>query len=139
MTIRAQVTNEYCATHVANPFSKSIAVNYEMLDAQQASLGHLGMADRMASHIHQINQQIKINAVDVNFIKLNNIKQAAPSVTGQYTLSAIDAATGLGSQYVLSGVVKQLGMQNEDAYARAWDGLLKSKINKQQRMRHFRT
>ena len=143
--IRAKVaTAQYCHTHMANNYSKSVAITgFELIDPTQTTLGHLGNVDQqLASAIsNQLNQIGKVQALNANHLKISPSSQTAPtSFNAQLQLSqSQNAATQLGTQYVVSGVIRDLSMTNQDApYARKWDGLFsKMKISKESRTRHF--
>ncbi|BCE00265.1 flagellar assembly protein T N-terminal domain-containing protein [Marinicellulosiphila megalodicopiae] len=145
VSIRAKVAKaQYCHTHVANNYSKSVAITgFELIDPKQTTLGHLGNVDQqLASAIsNQLNQSGKVQALNANHLKINpNIQTAPSNFNAQLQLTqSQDAATMLGTQYVVSGVIRDLSMDNQDApYARKWDKLLsKVKISKASRTRHF--
>jgi len=141
--IRAKVaTAKYCHTHVANSYSKSVAVTgFELIDPKQTTLGHLGSVDQqLASAIsNALNQNGKVQALNASHLNPN--RQTAPtSFNAQLQLTqSQNASTVLGTQYVVSGVIRDLSMNNQDApYSKRWDKLLsKAKISKEARTRHF--
>ena len=143
--IRAKVaTEQYCHTHMANTYSKSVAITgFELIDPTQTTLGHLGNVDQQLASVisNQLNQVGRVQALNANHLKINPSSQTAPtSFNAQLQLTqSQNAATLLGTQYVVSGVIRDLSMTNQDApYAKKWDGLLsKVKIKKEARVRHF--
>ena len=145
VSIRAKVaTAQYCHTHMANSYSKSVAITgFELIDPTQTTLGHLGDVDRQLASVisNQLNQIGKVQALNANHLKISPSSQTAPtSFNAQLQLSqSQNAATSLGTQYVVSGVIRDLSLTNQDApYAKKWDGFLsKIKIKKESRTRHF--
>lgn len=143
--ITARVSpDQVCANVMANHYRKSVAVTgFAMEHPEQATLGHLGAVDReLASYlVNGLSGMAGIRALNANNMTLYpNAPNAPTQLSSRMTLtSAVDAAQSLGVQFVISGVIRELAMENPDApRARGWDGLLKKVgLEKASRTRHF--
>ncbi|MHA7881517.1 MAG: flagellar assembly protein T N-terminal domain-containing protein [Saccharospirillum sp.] len=146
VSITARVSSEeVCANVMSNHYRKSVAVTgFAMEHPEQASMGHLGAVDRelAAFLVNGLNGMAGVQALNANSMTLypNNSRAAPTQLSPRMALtSAVDAAKSLGTQFVISGVVRDLAMENPDApRARSWDGLLsRVGIEKASRTRHF--
>ena len=145
VNIRALVSeDQVCATHVANDFRKTVAVTgFPMQYPEQASIGHLGAVDRNfpSQLVNSLNGLPGIQALDASYMMLYpTVANAPTNWTAENTLTkAVDTAKELGVQFVVSGVVRDISMENPNApYPKPWDGLLKTVgVHKQLRMRHM--
>lgn len=143
--ITARVSSDQvCANVMANHYRKSVAVTgFAMEHPDQATLGHLGSVDReLAAYlVNGLSGMAGVRALNANNMTLYPNATSAPTqVSPRMTLtSAVDAAKSLGVQFVISGVVREMAMENPDApRARSWDGMLaKIGIEKAPRTRHF--
>lgn len=143
--ITAQVSpDQVCANVMANHYRKSVAVTgFALEHPEQATLGHLGAVDReLAAYlVNGLSGMAGVRALNANNMTLYpNALNAPTQLSSRLTLtSAVDAAKSLGVQFVISGVVRELAMENPDApQARGWDGLLKKVgLEKASRTRHF--
>lgn len=136
--------DQVCATGLSNGFRKSVAVTgFPMLNPQQSTLGHLGAVDRsFASHlVNSLNGLEGIQAMDANYMMLYPTVMNAPtSLNSENMLTkAVDAARHVGAQFIVSGVIRDLAMTDQDApYAKAWDSALKKVgLEKAKRSRNF--
>ncbi len=138
-------SDQVCANVMANHYRKSVAVTgFAMEHPEQATLGHLGAVDReLAAYlVNGLSGMAGVRALNANNMTLypNNTPNAPTQLSPRMTLtSAVDAAKSLGVQFVISGVVRDLAMENPEApRARRWDGWLqKVGIHKAPRTRHF--
>ena len=145
VAITARVSpDQVCANVMANHYRKSVAVTgFAMEHPQQASMGHLGSVDRglPAYLVNGLNGVAGMRALNANTMTLYpNTRTAPTQLSPRMTLtSAVDAAQSLGVQFVISGVIRDLAMENPDApRERSWDGLLaRVGIEKAPRTRHF--
>lgn len=138
-------SDQVCANVMANHYRKSVAITgFAMEHPEQATLGHLGAVDReLAAYlVNGLSGLAGVRALNANGMTLypNNPLSAPTQLSPRMTLtSAVDAAKNLGAQFVISGVIRDLAMENPDApRARRWDGWLeKVGIHKASRTRHF--
>jgi len=145
VAITARVSSDQvCANVMANHYRKSVAVTgFAMEHPQQASMGHLGSVDRaLPSYlVNGLNGVAGMRALNANTMTLYPNTLTAPTqVSPRMSLtSAVDTARSLGVQFVISGVIRDLAMENPDApRARSWDGLLaRVGLEKASRTRHF--
>lgn len=146
VSITAKVSSEeVCANVMTNHYRKSVAVTgFAMEHPDHASMGHLGSVDReLASYlVNGLNGMAGVRALNANSMTLypNNAPTAPTQLSPRMALtSAVDAAKSLGTQFVISGVIRDLAMENPDApRSRSWDGMLaRVGIEKASRTRHF--
>lgn len=138
-------SDQVCANVMANHYRKSVAVTgFSMEHPEQATLGHLGAVDReLAAYlVNGLSGMAGVRALNANGMTLypNNPLSAPTQLSPRMTLtSAVDAAKSLGAQFVISGVIRDMAMENPDApRARRWDGWLdKIGLSKASRTRHF--
>ena len=130
VNIQARVAEDHmCANHVVNNFAKSVAVTgFALEDATQTTVGHLGDVDRqVASYlVNAMNGETALRALNANDMMLYPSVSAAPTrQTTRNTLTwAVDAARNLGVQFVVSGVVRDLGMEEVRREISDEDGLI---------------
>ncbi|MCH8552586.1 MAG: flagellar assembly protein FlgT [Natronospirillum sp.] len=130
VNIQARVAEDHmCANHVVNDFAKSVAVTgFALEDATQTTVGHLGDVDRqLASYlVNAMNGETGLRALNANHMMLYPSVSAAPTrQTTRNTLSwAVDAARDMGVQFVVSGVVRDLGMEEVRREISDEDGLV---------------
>ncbi len=130
VSIQARVAEDHmCANHVVNDFAKSVAVTgFALEDATQTTIGHLGDVDRqLASYlVNAMNGETALRALNANYMMLYPSVSAAPTrQTTRNTLTrAVDAAQDLGVQFVVSGVVRDLGMEEVRREVSEDDGLI---------------
>ncbi len=128
--IQARVSEtRMCANHVVNDYAKSAAVTgFAMADPTQATIGHLGSVDReLASYlVNEMNSQTRVRALNANHLAMYSSVSSAPTqMTSRNTLTrAIDTAQDLGVQFVISGVVRDLGMEEVEREISDDDGLM---------------
>ncbi|MFY0665445.1 MAG: flagellar assembly protein T N-terminal domain-containing protein [Natronospirillum sp.] len=130
VAIEARVSeSQMCANHVVNDFSKSLAVTGFALETPtQTTIGHLGAVDRsLPSHlVNELNGAGGVRALNANYLMMYPSIPTAPTrVSARNTLTrAVDTARDLGVQFVVSGVVRDLGMQEMERPREESDGLL---------------
>jgi len=136
--------DQICANVMANQYRKSVAITgFSMEHPQHATLGHLGSVDRSlpALLVNDINGRPGLRALSANYMTLYpNTPNAPTQISPRMTLTrAVTAAKDLGVQFVVSGVIRDLAMENPDApRANNWDRWLKKVgITKAKRTRHF--
>jgi TolB-like protein len=135
---------EMCANVMANQFRKSVAVTgFSMEHPEHASLGHLGSVDRSlaALLVNDLSGLNGLRVLNANYMTLYPNNASAPTqISPRMTLTrAVTAAKDLGVQFVVSGVIRDIAMENPDApRASNWDQWLKKVgITKAARTRHF--
>ncbi|TXR51828.1 flagellar assembly protein T N-terminal domain-containing protein [Reinekea thalattae] len=145
VVIRADVSpNQICANVVANSYHKSVAITgFAMEHPEHATLGHLGSVDRSlaALLVNGLNGRQGTRALSANYMTLYpNIANAPTQISPRMTLTrAVSTAKDLGVQFVVSGVIRDMAMENPDApRANGWDKWLKKVgVTKAKRTRHF--
>jgi hypothetical protein len=124
--IRADVSQDrICSTHVVNDFRKTVAVmGFPLLDAEQTSIGALGnIARSLSSEItHQLNNLTATQGINASYMTLYAYPEHAPTNwnTRQQLTRAVDAAKSLGTQFVLSGVIRSVAMSGEISERPLW-------------------
>lgn len=136
--------NQICANVMSNHFRKSVAITgFSMEHPEHATLGHLGAVDRSlaALLVNDLNGRQGIRALSANYMTLYpNTPNAPTQISPRMTLTrAVSAAKDLGVQFVVSGVIRDMAMENPQApRANNWDKWLKRVgITKAKRTRHF--
>ena len=136
--------NQICANVMANHFRKSVAITgFSMEHPEHATLGHLGAVDRSlaALIVNDLNGRDGLRALSANYMTLYPNTPSAPTqISPRMTLTrAVSAAKDLGVQFVVSGVIRDMAMENPNApRASRWDKWLKRVgIEKASRTRHF--
>jgi hypothetical protein len=136
--------NQICANVMTNHYRKSVAITgFSMEHPEHATLGHLGAVDRSlaALLVNDLNGRDGIRALSANYMTLYPNTPSAPTqVSPRMTLTrAVSAAKDLGVQFVVSGVIRDMAMENPEApRASNWDKWLKRVgITKAKRTRHF--
>lgn len=120
VSIDARVSeSQMCANHVVNDFAKSVAVtSFALEKPTDTTLGHLGAVDRsLPSHlVNELNGRGGVRALNASYLMMYPSIPTAPTrVSTRNTLTrAVDTARDLGVQFVVSGVVRDLGMQTVD-------------------------
>ncbi|MFT5009298.1 MAG: hypothetical protein ACI9PX_001075 [Reinekea sp.] len=145
VNIMARVApDKICANVMANQYYKSVGITgFAMENPQHSTLGHLGSVDRSlpALLVNDINSRQGLRALSANYMTLYpNTPNAPTQISPRMTLTrAVTAAKDLGVQFVVSGVIRDMAMENPDApRANNWDRWLKKVgITKAKRTRHF--
>ena len=143
--IMAQVSpSQICANVMSNHYRKSVAITgFSMEHPEHATLGHLGSVDRSlaALLVNDLNGRNGVRALSANYMTLYPNTPSAPTqISPRMTLTrAVTAAKDLGVQFVVSGVIRDMAMENPAApRANGWDKWLKRVgITKAKRTRHF--
>ena len=136
--------DQVCANVMANHYRKSVAVTgFPLEHPKHASLGHLGSVDRSlaALLVNDLSGLQGVRALNANYMTLYPNTPSAPTqISPRMTLTrAVGAAKELGVQFVVSGVIRDLAMENPKAPRAAnWDKWVKKVgITKAKRTRHF--
>jgi hypothetical protein len=145
VNIEATVTpNQICANVVSNSYHKSVAITgFAMEHPEHSTLGRLGSVDRSlaALLVNDLNGRPGIRALSANYMTLYpNTPNAPTQISPRMTLTrAVSTAKDLGVQFVVSGVIRDMAMENPDApRVGNWDKWLKKVgITKAKRTRHF--
>lgn len=103
----------------ANGYKRSLAIsNFYLERPQSANMGALhNVSDALPKEILQRMQgQNRLRALDAtNFQMYNNVSSIPTSVNDSGSLTtAVDTATRIGSQYVLTGVIRSLDLINPE-------------------------
>ncbi len=145
VSIMAKVSpNQICANVMANQYRKAVAITgFAMEHPEHATLGHLGAVDRSlaALLVSDLNAQQGMLALSANYMTLYpNVANAPTQISPRMALTrAVTAAKDLGVQFVVSGVIRDMAMENPEApRANNWDKWLQRVgITKAKRTRHF--
>lgn len=121
ITVKAQIENSGSCEggNYANGYKRSLAIsNFYMERPQSANMGALHNAsDALPREILQRMQgQDKLRALDaVRFQLYSDVGSIPTSVNDRGSLTtAIDTATRIGSQYVLTGVIRSMDLLNPE-------------------------
>lgn len=117
LEIRAEVRPEAMCSTSQQSYRKAIAVaGFGLAQPSQATLGRLQNIEQDLPRvlISELNNSRFVQALDASRISLYEDPRRAPSMeTSQQRLTtSVALATRLGAQYVVSGVVRQLGQGN---------------------------
>lgn len=145
VNIIAQVSpDQICSNVVSNHYRKSVGITgFAMEHPDHATLGHLGPVDRSlpALLVNDLNGRDGIRALGATYMTLYpSVSNAPTQLSPRMTLTrAVTAARDLGVQFVVSGVIRDMAMENPDApRARNWDRWLnRIGLHKAERSRHF--
>jgi hypothetical protein len=136
--------SQICANVMSNHYRKSVAITgFPMEHPEHATLGHLGAVDRSlaALLVNDLNGRNGVRALSANYMTLYpNTPNAPTQLSPRMNLTrAVTAAKDLGVQFVVSGVIRDMAMENPEApRANNWDKWLKRVgITKAKRTRHF--
>ncbi len=114
--IQARVSSEEtCANHVMNDFSKSLAVtNFPLQTPAEATEGHLGSVDRaLAGELAaMLSAQRSVRPLNAGQLRLLPTAESAPTrrLGSNELTRAMTMADQLGTQFVLSGVIRDLSV-----------------------------
>lgn len=121
VSIRALIENagQCQGGNYANGYKRSLAIsNFNLIDAASANMGALHNVNQALPKeiVQRLQGEEKLRALDATTMQLyTDINTIPTSLNTQGRLTtAIDAANRLGSQYVLSGVVRSLGLVNPE-------------------------
>lgn len=121
VTIKAfiEASGSCSAGNFANGYQRSLAIsNFYLEKPISANMGALhNISDALPKEILQRMQSLeKLRVLDaVNFQLFENAQSLPTSVTSQGQLTtAVEAASRLGSQYVLTGVIRSLDLLNPE-------------------------
>jgi hypothetical protein len=145
VTIKAQVQGQgTCPDNAANGYRKAVAVaGFPLQNPKDATLGELGDIEQGLSRLlaTTLNGQQRLHALDAGHVLLFSSVDRAPASQNnlQRLSTSIELAKELGAQYVVSGVVRDIGMINPDADVPRFfdDSLRKIGLGREQRERNF--
>ncbi|MCP5326008.1 MAG: flagellar assembly protein T N-terminal domain-containing protein [Oceanospirillaceae bacterium] len=145
ITITAQVLAEgTCPGNAANGYRKAVAIaGFPMQNPKDATLGALGDIEQGLPGLlaTTLNGQQRLHALDAGHVLLFSSVDRAPASQNnlQRLSTSMELAKELGAQYVVSGVVRDMGMINPDAdVPRFFDNSLrKIGLGREQRERNF--
>lgn len=159
--IRSQIKNEYiwkgtlnlvmdvelesapvCPSSQANQYKKKVAVlGFSLQVPDQARLGDLadidrGFASALSQRLHQQgNLMVFENSHELMHAETIN---APTRYTGQHTLTkAADFAKDIGVQFVVSGVIRDIGVEDSKTFSTSYWQRLSRAVNKSNDKRRF--
>lgn len=119
VTLIADVTAEnQCSDNDVVPYRKTLVVaGFELLDARQGSLGRLGNIEQKLPEVLALalNNRGHLRALSASGFHMARGGADAPAFFDNKNLDDVLPGHALGSQFVLSGVVRNLSMINPDA------------------------
>lgn len=120
VAITADVQPEAMCPGSEHSYRKVIAIaGFGLVDRQQAVIGKLDAIEQAlpAELLRTLNREQKVQALDASQTRLFDDPMTAPSMAnGQQRLTtSVALATRLGAQYVVSGVIRDLGTGDEKA------------------------
>ena len=136
LTIEADVLvkNQSCGDETSNNYLRSAAISsFYLEDAQSASFGGFyNISQKLPADLsRRLNSLQQVKALDASGFQVYNSPQTIPtSVTTEGTLTtAIEAAGKFGTQYVVSGVIRDIAMARPDLLrTKSYFGQIKDKM-----------
>lgn len=127
VAIRAEVgAQAMCPKSVQN-YRKTVAITgFNLAKPQQASVGQLQNIEQDLPHIlaNSLNNKGLIQALDASQFSLYSSAMRAPARSQNnnqdYLTSSASVATELGAQYVVSGVIRDLSMLDNNKHSPSW-------------------
>lgn len=143
--IRAEfIEDGQCKTNQGNGYRKAVAVaGFALQNPKDAVLGGLYNIEQRLSGVlsKTLNARHRLHAMDSGHVLLFSSIDRAPSSQNnlQRLTNSVELAKGLGAQFVVSGVIRDLAMINPDAdIKRIWDMPLDSVgLTRDKRHRNF--
>ncbi|MDX1451146.1 MAG: flagellar assembly protein T N-terminal domain-containing protein [Oleiphilaceae bacterium] len=131
-----------CPNSQSSHYKKKVAVlGFTVQTPQQAQIGQIHDVDReLASALnHALHRSGGVVVYESSDLKLYREMRNAPShYTAQNTLTkAADLAKQMGAQFVVSGVVRNLGVEDEAAFKNSYWQRLANFAKNSNRTRHF--
>lgn len=131
-----------CEASQAQEYKKQVAVlGFSLQTPAQANMGHVSDVERgFASHLGQrLKEQERLLVFEQSQVALHADLRNAPShYTEQLTLTqAADFAKQAGVQFVVSGVVRDMSIEDSQAFATSYWTKLKRLAGQTNRSRHF--
>ena len=120
-----------CAANTANGYRKPVAVlGFALQHPEQALIGQLQNVDRALSGVltQALNERGHMLALEASHLRLYEDPTNAPArQTDRQTLTqALETAKHLGVQFVISGVVRNIGVRAPESFQRsAWNNALR--------------
>ncbi len=131
-----------CPTSQSGQYKKKVAVlGFSVQSPEQARMGRIHDVDRgLASALNEaLHRQGGLVVYESSQLKIYPETRNAPShYTGQNTLTkAADLASQMGAQFVISGVVRNLGVEEEAAFKNSYWQRIANFAKNSNRTRHF--
>lgn len=131
-----------CPGSQSGTYKKKVAVlGFSVQSPEQARMGSLHDVDRgLASAInHALHRNGGLVVFESSQLRIYPEARNAPShYTGQNTLTkAADLAKQMGAQFVISGVVRNLGVEQENAFKNSYWQRIANYSKNSNRTRHF--
>ncbi|WP_396587692.1 flagellar assembly protein T N-terminal domain-containing protein [Bermanella sp. R86510] len=133
-----------CEVNQGNGYRKAIAVaGFALQNPEEAVLGGLANIEQRLSGVlaNSINGRQRLHAMDSGHVLLFTSVDRAPSSQNnlQRLTNSVELAKELGAQFVVSGVIRDLGMINPNAdMPSIWDTPLSMVgLNREKRLRNF--
>jgi hypothetical protein len=123
---------QQCPDSQSSQYRKAVAVmGFSLQSPEQAGLGGLHGVDRgLANSLHQaLRKQDGLILYNASNTRIDKDSVSAPThyTQEQYLSNAAAFAKQLGAQFVVSGVVRDLSVENADAFGSSrWAGLLRA-------------
>lgn len=123
IAIRAEVGSQEMCPKSVQHYRKSVAITgFNLAKPEQASIGQLQNIEQDLPHIlvNSLNNKGLIQALDASQYSLYPTALRAPTANRTHLTSSATVATELGTQYVVSGVVRDLSILDSNRHSPSW-------------------
>lgn len=123
IAIRAEVGSQKMCPKSVQHYRKSVAVTgFNLAKPAQASVGQLQNIEHDLPHLlaKSLNDKGWVQALDASQYSLYPTALRAPSTSRSHLTSSATVATELGTQYVVSGVVRDLSLLEANKNSPSW-------------------
>lgn len=123
IAIRAEVGSQKMCPKSVQHYRKSVAVTgFNLAKPAQASVGQLQNIEHDLPHLlaKSLNDKGWVQALDASQYSLYPTALRAPSTSRSHLTSSATVATELGTQYVVSGVVRDLSLLDTNKNSPSW-------------------
>ncbi len=123
IAIRAEVGSQEMCPKSVQHYRKSVAITgFNLAKPAQASIGQLQNIEHDLSHllVNSLNNKGLVQALDASQYSLYPTALHAPTANRTHLTSSATVATELGTQYVVSGVVRDLSILKANKQTPSW-------------------
>lgn len=143
LTLNVDIAEQaLCEASQASLYKKKVAVlGFSLQQLEQVNIGGLedierGVASQLSQALHEIDQLVVYEQSQVAMHK--DLRNAPSHYTEQLTLThAADYAKQAGVQFVVSGVIRDLSLEDSNAFSTSYWGKLKRLVNQANQKRRF--
>lgn len=123
IAIRAEVDSQKMCPKSVQHYRKSVAITgFNLAKPAQASIGQLQNIEHDLPHllVNSLNNKGLVQALDASQYSLYPSALRAPTANRTHLTSSATVATELGTQYVVSGVVRDLSILDTNKHKPSW-------------------